>query len=185
MKIGSTLSPAAASVKRPVLVLIVVVALAAMTLAASPALLASSSPLNGSTSAPGAGTRPLSEREVQARIRTAAGPGQPSAADCRVLGPNGDPVTEVAAMSFGDLAYWLEYRSSGELARRVRFTTMPLFEGSPALGQSQDFDTDFSNVVTTPFGVPDWALNQTSGPWALVVKDNLGRRAVCRFEVVP
>jgi hypothetical protein len=108
-----------------------------------------------------------------------------SAVSCRVLGPNGNPVTEVAAMSFGDLAYWLEFRSSGELATTVQFSTVPLFEGSPARGQVQKFNTDDSNVVTTPFGVPDWGVDKTSGPWALRVRDNLGRSATCEFEVVP
>jgi hypothetical protein len=112
--------------------------------------------------------------------------GTPSSqVSCRVLGPNGNPVTEVAAASFGDLSYWLEFRSSGELATTVQFRTAPLFEGSPALGQVQKFDTDDSNVVTTPFGVPDWGLDKTSGPWALKIRDNLGRSATCEFEVVP
>jgi hypothetical protein len=104
---------------------------------------------------------------------------------CRILDPNGDATTQVAAMSFGDLAYWLEFRSSGDLARTVEFRTVPLFQGSPARGQVQRFNTDHSNVVTTPFGVPDWGLDKTSGPWVLSVEDNLGRTAICEFEVVP
>jgi hypothetical protein len=122
----------------------------------------------------------------------AAGPSGPAAPDsrssavsCRILGPDGDPVTEVAAMSFGDLAYWLEFRSSGALARSVEFKTVPLFQESPARAQVQRFNTDDSNVVTTPFGVPDWGVNKTSGPWVLMVRDNLGRSATCEFEVVP
>jgi len=88
-------------------------------------------------------------------------------------------------MSFGDPGYWLQFRSTGSLATKVRFDVKPLFEGSPAMGQAQRFATDFSDVVTTPFGVPDWGGNATSGSWALVVSDNLGRRAICPFEVVP
>jgi hypothetical protein len=109
----------------------------------------------------------------------------PSAVTCRILDPNGNATTEVAAMSFGDLAYWLEFRSSGDLASTVEFRTVPQFPGSPARGQVQRFNTDDSNVVTTPFGVPDWGLDKTSGPWALTVRDNLGRTATCEFEVVP
>jgi hypothetical protein len=104
---------------------------------------------------------------------------------CRILDPNGDAVTQVPAMSFGDLAFWLEFRSSGALARTVEFRTVPRFQGSPARAQLQRFNTDDSNVVTTPFGVPDWGLDKTSGPWALTVTDNLGRSATCEFEVVP
>jgi hypothetical protein len=110
---------------------------------------------------------------------------QGSQVSCRILGPNGDAVTQVAAMSFGDLAYWLEFRSSGALARNVEFRVVPLFPESPARGQVQKYNTDDSNVVTTPFGVPDWGLDKTSGPWALTVRDNLGRTATCEFEVVP
>lgn len=109
----------------------------------------------------------------------------PSAVSCRILNPDGVAVTQVQAMSFGDLAYWLEFRSSGALARTVEFRTVPLFPGSPARSQLQRFNTDDSNVVTTPFGVPDWGLDKTSGPWALTVRDNLGRTATCEFEVVP
>jgi hypothetical protein len=115
-----------------------------------------------------------------------AAPAPPQGAvTCRVLDPNGNATTQVAAMSFGDLAYWLEFRSSGALARTVAFKTVPLFQGSPARSQLQRFNTDDSNVVTTPFGVPDWGLDKTSGPWALTVRDNLGRTATCEFEVVP
>jgi hypothetical protein len=109
----------------------------------------------------------------------------PSAVTCRILDPNGNAVTEVAAMSFGDPAYWLEFRSSGDLARTVEFRTVPLFPESPARALLQRFNTDDSNVVTTPFGVTDWGLDKTSGPWALTVRDNLGRTATCEFEVVP
>jgi hypothetical protein len=119
-------------------------------------------------------------------LASPAAPDRPaSAVSCRVLDPNGNATTQVAAMSFGDLAYWLEFRSSGALARTVEFRTVPLFQGSPARSQLQRFNTDDSNVVTTPFGVPDWGLDKTSGQWALTVRDNLGRTATCEFEVVP
>jgi hypothetical protein len=115
----------------------------------------------------------------------AAPASQAGGVSCRILNPDGVAVTQVPAMSFGDLAYWLEFRSSGALASTVEFRTVPLFQGSPARSQLQRFNTDDSNVVTTPFGVPDWGLDKTSGPWALTVRDNLGRAATCEFEVVP
>lgn len=147
--------------------LVVVTTGAAMILAGGSALVASDARVNGSAATAEAGARPS------------------TAVACRVLGPSGDPVTEVPAMSFGDPAYWLEFRSSGDLARTVEFRTLPLFQGSPARGQVQKFNTDDSNLVTTPFGVPDWGLDKTSGPWSLTVRDNLGRSATCAFEVVP
>jgi hypothetical protein len=160
MQIGSLL-------KRPMVAVVAVSVGAAMVLAGSSGLLASDARVNGSAATAGAGVEP------------------PAAVACRVLDPGGDPVTVVPAMSFGDLAYWLEFRSSGALARTVEFRTVPLFQGSPALGQVQKFNTDDSNVVTTPFGVPDWGVDKTSGPWSLTVRDNLGRSATCPFEVVP
>jgi hypothetical protein len=81
--------------------------------------------------------------------------GVPGAVSCAVLDSNGARVTQVSAMSFGDPGYWLQFRSTGSLATKVRFDVKPLFEGSPAMGQAQRFATDFSDVVTTPFGVPD------------------------------
>jgi len=153
-------------------------------LAPASSLLANSGGSNGSIGAVGAQTRRLSEREINERIGSFVAKAPP-AVGCAVLGSNGEQVTQVVAMSFGDLAYWLQYRSSGQLATTVVFKTTPLFEGSPDLGETRRFNTDFSNVVTTPFGVPAWGLDKTSGPWALIVKDNLGRAAMCRFEVVP
>src|SRR2546426_6367556 len=79
--------------------------------------------------------------------------GTPGAVSCAVLDSIGNPVTQVAAMSFGDPGYWLQFRSSGTLAKKVRFAVMPLFAGSPAREQVQRFDTDFSSVVTTTFCV--------------------------------
>lgn len=169
----------------PLLTLVGAAVLAGMFLVNSTRLLASTGAVNGSLGDPATQKRQLSEQEVEERIRAVASEPQSTGAQCRVLGPEGSRVTRVAAMSFGDLAYWLEYRSSGDLATHVRFTTMPLFDGSPALSQVQQFNTDLSNVVVVPFGVPDWGLDKTSGPWALVVRDDLGRGAVCRFEVVP
>jgi hypothetical protein len=113
------------------------------------------------------------------------GGASPAAVSCAVLDTNGVPVTQVQAMSFGDAAYWLQFRSSGDLARTVRFMLTPLFTGSPAGFLQQGFNTDHSSSVTTPFGVPDWGADKTSGPWELTVRDNLGRTATCPFEVVP
>src|SRR5688572_10866243 len=81
MKLGSlSRGPAAA--------LVAVTAGAAMILTGSSALLASDARVNGSAATAGADARPS------------------AAVACRVLGPSGDPVTEVPAMSFGDPAYW-------------------------------------------------------------------------------
>ena len=132
----------------------------------------------------------LTEAEVRDRIRelTPDFPGDfgPSQVGCAVLNRNGIPVNQVVAAEIGDASYWLEYQSGGVFADQVEFITAPLFTGSPLTGQFQRFsvggdDTD----ILTPFGVPLWAFDATAGPWALIVRNDLGNRALCRFEVVP
>ena len=106
---------------------------------------------------------------------------------CAVLDPNAVPTNQVPAFNFGQQAYWLQYASGGVFASKITFTVKPLFTGSPLRGQKQTFtlaapdDTD----ISTPFGIPSWALDATAGPWALIVQNDLGDRAACRFTVVP
>ena len=157
--------------------------------ATSPAIFAGGGPGNGSASGQTVEKRLLSDAEIRQEIRQYL----PELGDntvltgatCAVLDPNGNPVTSVPAASFGDPAYWLHYEVSGQLAQRVEFVTMPLFTGSPLHLQVQRFSTDFSNSVSTPFGIPQWGANKTAGTWALIVRDNLGRSGECQFEVTP
>jgi hypothetical protein len=106
---------------------------------------------------------------------------------CAVLDPNAVPSNQVPAFNFGQQAYWLKYASRGVFASKITFIVKPLFMGSPLSGQKQTFtlaapdDTD----ISTPFGIPSWALDATAGPWALIVQNDLGDRAACRFTVVP
>jgi hypothetical protein len=114
-------------------------------------------------------------------------PSQPSVVGCAVLDPNATPTNQVPVFDFGQQAYWLKYASRGVFASNITFTVRPLFTGSPLSGQRQTFalaspdDTD----ISTPFGIPNWALDATAGPWALIVQNDLGDRAACRFTVVP
>jgi hypothetical protein len=134
--------------------------------------------------------RLLSDREIQERIREFApdfrGDFRPAQISCEILDGNGSSVTTVDTVAIGDRAYFLRYNSGGARANVVEFITFPLFEGSPLAKQLQRYlpagdDTD----IFTPFGIPDWAFDATSGPWALLVKNDLGDRAICRFEVIP
>jgi hypothetical protein len=106
------------------------------------------------------------------------------AIDCRVLDANGDPTDTVVAANFGDQAAWLDYISDGRFDIYVRFIVLPNFEGSPLAGQAQLFPTHDITNVSTPFGVPTWGLDQTTGPWLLIVRNNRGGQAVCPFTVV-
>jgi hypothetical protein len=134
--------------------------------------------------------RLFSEREIQERIREFLpdfrGDFRPDQISCNILDGRGSFVTTVNTVAIGDRAYFLEYNSGGARANVVEFITIPLFEGSPLDKQLQRYlpagdDTD----IITPFGIPDWAFDATSGPWALIVKNDLGDRAMCLFEVVP
>jgi len=167
-----------------------VVLLATLTFATASTLLASEGiSVNGSASASVPKTA-LSEREIHERIQEIVpeftGEVRPDSISCDILDQNGNFVTRVVAAEIGDAAYFLEYNSGGARANVVDFITVPLFEGSPLDRQFQRFlpagdDTD----ILTPFGIPVWAFDATTGPWALIVKNDLGDMAVCRFRVVP
>ena len=101
-----------------------------------------------------------------------------------MLDANGDRTDTVLAADFGDQAAWLEYVSDGLFDLNVRFIVLPTFEGSPLAGQVQLFTTRDITNVSTPFGVPRWGLDQTTGPWLLIVRNNRGGQAVCPFTVV-
>ena len=111
----------------------------------------------------------------------------PDAAGCAVLNQQGHRVNSVPTSEIGDAAFFLQYFARDTFAQTITFTTVPLFTGSPLSKQDQVFnlpnpdDTD----ITTPFGIPVWALDATTGPWILVVRNDLGAVARCRFNVVP
>ena len=134
--------------------------------------------------------RVLTEVEVAALIRELApeydGRASPSLVGCAILDAQGRFVREVQTTDIGEPAYFLEYMAQDTFSNRVELMTVPLFTGSPLTRQTQtfEFDSDDTDVIT-PFGVPTWALDLTTGPWALVVRSDVGGVAVCRFMVVP
>jgi hypothetical protein len=132
--------------------------------------------------------RNFSEREIQSLLNGfGIDPSQAALIGCAVLDPNAVPTNQVPVFNFGQQAYWLKYASRGVFASKITFTVKPLFTGSPLSGQKQNFsltspdDTD----ISTPFGIPNWALDATAGPWVLIVENDLGDKASCRFTVVP
>lgn len=132
--------------------------------------------------------RNFSDAEVQSLLSSfGIDPAQAPLVGCAVLDPNAAPTNQVPVFDFGQQAYWLKYDSRGVFASKITFTVKPLFVGSPLSGQKQTFalaSPDDTNI-TTPFGIPNWALDATAGPWALIVQNDLGDRAACRFTVVP
>jgi len=133
--------------------------------------------------------RPLSEAQRLERIRQLdpefQGDLTPLAIGCEVQDAFGNPVTTITVSNFGDQSYWLHYQSDGGFDRTVTFFVLPDFEDSPLQGQGQRFTPNDACNITTPFGIPSWGLDRTSGPWMLVVKNNRGGLARCPFEVVP
>ena len=135
------------------------------------------------------GRRPLSEAQLLERIRQLdpelQGDLTPLAIGCEIQDAFGSPVTTISVSDFGDQSYWLHYQSDGGFDRTVTFFVLPDFEDSPLQGQGQRFTPNDACSITTPFGIPSWGLDRTSGPWMLVVRNNRGGVARCPFEVVP
>jgi len=135
------------------------------------------------------GRRPLSEAQLLERMRQIdpefQGDLTPEAIGCEVQDAFGSPVTTISVSDFGDQSYWLHYQSDGGFDRTVTFFVLPDFEDSPLQGQGQRFTPNDACNITTPFGIPSWGLDRTSGPWMLVVRNNRGGVARCPFEVVP
>ena len=148
--------------------------------------------INGSLTAAQGEKRLLSEAELIQRIRQLEpafrGPLNRGAVDCEIWDANGDVVTTVFASQLGDAAYWLQYLSNGTASQKVTFLVVPRFEGSPLAGQAQVFtpneSSEFDNI-STPFGIPFWGLDLTSGPWLFVVRSDSGQQAACPFTVEP
>jgi hypothetical protein len=138
------------------------------------------------TGGPKTERRPLTEAEINTILRQyGVNPNaQPGPIGCAVLDSDGATVTQVKAMDVGNPGYWLYY-TNGSLASEVDFITLPLFTGSPIPVQIQVIDSAGSDDVETPFGIPYWGKNLTSGQWRLVVKNSLGQQASCDFTVVP
>ncbi len=164
-----------------------------VTLAVGPALAdrgAAADAVNRAPEGAAAARRLLSPEEIVARIRqldpSFPERAAPGAIGCRIEDAFGNSVTTVSVLEqSGDPAYWLQYLNDGQVDRVVRFVVTPAFEGSPLAGQIQIFRTGDACSVVTPFGIPFWGLDLTSGPWVLVVTNDRGLVATCPFEVVP
>jgi hypothetical protein len=135
--------------------------------------------------------RLLGRGEIRARV-DAIVPGtnpfqKPKAVSCGILDGSGNTVTTVVASSIGDQAYWFHYGSGGVTSNKVTFIAIPIFQGSPLTAIVQVFGglQGSSTSIVTPFGVPYWGGDATSGRWILIVKSDTGDSAYCLFTVVP
>ncbi len=114
--------------------------------------------------------------------------GAPAPISCRVLdstGTPGDPLTVVRAASFGDASYWFEYDSHGVASDKVTFIAAPISVSPLMNAIVQVFAPASDADIVTPFAIPTWPDDATSGPWMLMVTNDWGASAFSLFWVRP
>jgi len=101
-------------------------------------------------------------------------------ATCAILNDSGAHVTSVTidTLHGSDQVYWLQYESSAG-ATSVTSTVTPASSSDPLATITQKFKS--GGGINTPFGIPYWGSNATSGSYKLVAKDNHGGKATCTF----
>jgi hypothetical protein len=146
--------------------------------------------VNGSERVGAGERRLLTEEEIVRRARHFAPEWQGtlgSGVECEIRKPDGSRALRVPEADFGAPAYWFYYTSNFVRASEVQFVAFPAFEGSPLRAITQRFvlDPPDDTDILTPFGVPGWAFDRTTGPWVLVVIKDRNEAGMCRFNVVP
>ena len=102
-----------------------------------------------------------------------------------VLDPSGGRSTQVMAADVGDASYWFEYLSNGISSGKVTIVAVPVFDGSPLRGIKQEYHPESHTNILSPFAIPFWAGNATSGLWVVIAASDQGYSAMSYFEVVP
>jgi hypothetical protein len=121
----------------------------------------------------------ISANGLPGRAATANGAG---AATCDFTNDSGTPVTTINVdnMEGGDTVYWMQYTPSVDETGTITFTlTGP--SGSPFAKEVQTFRS--AGLTATPFGVPYWGDNLTSGTYKLSVKGKGNATAKCSVTV--
>ena len=101
---------------------------------------------------------------------------------CSFTNDHGTRVSSIRIdrLTGSDTVYWMNYSSNGVSSRTVTFSLVGP-RGSNQVRQSQKFNvasTPTTNIIT-PFGIPFWAHNTTSGTWTLTVESNTEATATC------
>lgn len=97
--------------------------------------------------------------------------------DVSAVDDMGQSVDYIKSMGLVDPAYWIHYESHDQYADKVVFVIMPLYHDAPFAGIKQVFVPKSDMNIITPFGVPFWGGNKTSGPWILIVVNSRGNVA--------
>jgi len=157
----------------------------ALILASAP-LLFGGSPATTNTGGPPVARRNFTPAEIQSTLRSMGifPNAKPSAVSCYVSDSTGTTVTTISPASYpGGPFYWLHYTSGGVVSTTVAFILKPMFTGSAQSGQVQVFAPNSDTNIETPFGIPFWGGDSTSGPWMLEVESNTGEKGTCNFTV--
>jgi hypothetical protein len=112
----------------------------------------------------------------------------PEIVGCDVQDSFGASVTTLNALSqSGDDSYWMRHNSGGAVAGRVIFVATPVVTGSPLAIVYHNYilEPPSSTSIVTPFGIPFWGGDLTSGRWAMITVNDVGGGQTCFFEVVP
>src|ERR1700722_9176914 len=130
--------------------------------------------------------RNFSEAEIQSALTalgiTLASPS--TVVRCDIENSQGGVTNTVTVAQFpGAPVYWLRYQPGSTFTRQVRFMVIPLFTGSPLAGQLQTFNPNSTAEVLAPFAIPFWGHGLVTGPWILVVQNDLGETVSSRFTV--
>jgi hypothetical protein len=147
--------------------------------------------INGMLDQAASQTRPLSQKEMLARIEAYVPElleqGASKAISVQTLDPN-MATTNTVAVSWdpGDPVYWWNYSSGGAQSRKVEFICIPLFSGSNVdLLYHTIAPMGSSTNIIEPFGIAQWGGDTTLGFWLIVARNDLGEVAYNWFEAVP
>lgn len=101
---------------------------------------------------------------------------------CSFTNDHGTRVSSIRIdrLTGSDTVYWMNYTPNGVSSRTVTFSLVGP-RGSNQVRQSQKFNVASSPAtsIITPFGIPFWAHNTTSGKWTLTVESNTEATATC------
>ncbi|HAW11900.1 MAG TPA: hypothetical protein DCX12_12800 [Chloroflexi bacterium] len=105
-----------------------------------------------------------------------------STATCAILNDSGTAVTTVTidTQHGSDQVFWLRYEPASSAATKVTFTVTSASSSDPLATVTQKFRS--GGGIDTPFGIPYWGGNLTTGSYKLVASDNAGGHATCTFS---
>ena len=98
-------------------------------------------------------------------------------AECIVLAIDKDPD---AIAGGGELK-----RDSADRLTLVQGAFSEMEEIAPLHGIKQEYQPESNTNILSPFAIPFWAGNATSGVWVVIVTNDQGNSAMSYFEVVP